>query len=321
MFSDISKNPDKNISPVPTQPQDVTTKNPTKNFRLINGIMALLHLGQAITMVVLSNGFSQKLFWNLPSPIFTGSAGRRPESIPLAMQDWISIDLGKMVALFLFISAVAHLITILPKVYPWYLAKLESKMNLIRWYEYAISSSVMILIIAILCGIRDAGILIPLLAINACMNLFGASMEMHNSDLQKYGKVQETSQTTRENGLVVETKITEQNSYKPNWSHFIYGCFAGAIPWIVMAIYFYVAFNRLGNIQELPPRFKDALNTVRLVFPILFVLFNCFAINMYLQYKALGQWKNYLFGEKVYILLSLVAKSVLAWFIFGGTLG
>ena len=319
MFSDTSKNLDKNFFPTSAQPQDVTTKNPTKNLRLINGIMSLLHLGQAITMVVISNGFSQKLFWNLPSPIFTGPGGKRPESIPLATQDWISIDLGKTVALFLFISALAHLITILPKVYPWYLAKLESKINLIRWYEYAISSSVMILIIAILCGIRDAGILIPLLAINACMNLFGASMEMHNSDLQKYSRVQEVSQTIQENG-VVQTKIIEQNSYRRNWSHFIFGCFAGAIPWIVMGIYFYVAFDRLGNIQELPPRFKDALNTVRLVFPILFVLFNCFAINMYLQYKALGKWKDYLFGERVYILLSLVAKSVLAWFIFGGTL-
>ncbi|MBC7406721.1 MAG: heliorhodopsin HeR [Candidatus Parcubacteria bacterium] len=320
MISNTPKNSDKVIAPIQIRPEDITTKNSTKNLRLWNGVMACLHLGQAITMVALSNGFSQKLFWNLPSPIFTGPTGRRPESIPLAIQDWISIDLGKTVAFFLFLSALAHLITILPKVYPWYLAKLESKMNLIRWYEYAISSSVMILIIALLCGIRDAGILIPLLAINACMNLFGASMEMHNSDLQKYSKVQEISQITRQNGLVVQTKTIEQNSYKPNWSHFIYGCFAGAIPWIVMGIYFYVAFDRLGNIQELPQRFKDVLNTVRFVFPILFVFFNCFALNMYLQYKGVGKWKNYLFGEKVYILLSLVAKSVLAWFIFGGTL-
>ena len=296
------------------------TKTPTKNLRLWNGVMAGLHLAQAIAMLSLSNGFSQKLFWNLPSPIFTGEGNKRPESIPLAIQDWISVDLGKTVAFFLFLSALAHLITILPKVYPWYLSKLESKMNLIRWYEYAISSSVMLLIIALLCGIRDAGILIPILAINACMNLFGASMEMHNSDLRKYGREQSVSQTIKENGLVVEIKNFEQNSYKPNWLHFIYGCFAGAIPWIIMGVYFYVAFDRLGNIEELPQRFKDVLNTVRLVFPTLFIFFNCFALNMYLQYKQVGKWKDYLFGEKVYILLSLVAKSVLAWFIFGGTL-
>ena len=299
---------------------NIENKNPTKNLRLWNGIMAGLHLAQAVAMLALSNGFSQKLFWNLPSPIFTGEGNKRPESIPLAIQDWISIDLGKTVAFFLFLSALAHFITILPKVYPWYLSKLESKINLIRWYEYAISSSVMILIIALLCGIRDAGILIPILAINACMNLFGASMEMHNSDLRKHGRDQSISQTIKENGVLVETKTFEQNSYKPNWLHFIYGCFAGAIPWIIMGVYFYVAFDRLGNLETLPQKFKDVLNTVRLVFPTLFVFFNCFALNMYLQYKQVGKWKDYLFGEKVYILLSLVAKSVLAWFIFGGTL-
>jgi hypothetical protein len=41
---------------------------------------------------------------------------------------------------------------------------------------------------------------------------------------------------------------------------------------------------------------------------------------MYLQYKKVGRWKDYLFGERMYIVLSLVAKTVLAWQIFAGTL-
>ena len=48
----------------------------------------------------------------------------------------------------------------------------------------------------------------------------------------------------------------------------------------------------------------------------LFVFFNCFAVNMVLQYKQVGKWRDYLFGEKVYILLSLTAKSLLAWQVF-----
>ena len=54
--------------------------------------------------------------------------------------------------------------------------------------------------------------------------------------------------------------------------------------------------------------------------PILFVFFNIFAINMVLQYKKVGRWADYLFGERVYIVLSLAAKTVLAWVIFAGTL-
>jgi hypothetical protein len=41
---------------------------------------------------------------------------------------------------------------------------------------------------------------------------------------------------------------------------------------------------------------------------------------MVLQYKKVGRWKDYLFGERFYIILSLTAKSVLAWTIFAGTL-
>ena len=41
---------------------------------------------------------------------------------------------------------------------------------------------------------------------------------------------------------------------------------------------------------------------------------------MVLQYRKVGRWADYLFGEKVYIVLSLTAKSILAWQVFGGTL-
>jgi hypothetical protein len=41
---------------------------------------------------------------------------------------------------------------------------------------------------------------------------------------------------------------------------------------------------------------------------------------MFLQYKKVGPWKDYIFGERVYIILSLAAKTVLAWIIFAGTL-
>jgi hypothetical protein len=63
-----------------------------------------------------------------------------------------------------------------------------------------------------------------------------------------------------------------------------------------------------------PPAF------VYTIIPTLFVFFNIFAINMVLQYKKVGRWADYLFGERVYIILSLTSKSVLAWLIFAGTL-
>ena len=96
-----------------------------------------------------------------------------------------------------------------------------------------------------------------------------------------------------------------------NWSAFIYGCFAGIIPWVVIVMYFVGSITSSG---AEPPAFVYA------IIPTIFVFFNIFAINMYLQYKKVGRWKDYLFGERVYIILSLLAKTALAWQIFAGTL-
>lgn len=52
----------------------------------------------------------------------------------------------------------------------------------------------------------------------------------------------------------------------------------------------------------------------------LFVFFMSFALNQWLQYRRIGKWADYGYGEKVYLVLSLVAKSALAWQIFGGSL-
>jgi hypothetical protein len=52
----------------------------------------------------------------------------------------------------------------------------------------------------------------------------------------------------------------------------------------------------------------------------IFVMFNSFAWVQYKQYRARGKWADYLRGERAYIVLSLVAKSLLAWQIFANTL-
>jgi hypothetical protein len=51
-----------------------------------------------------------------------------------------------------------------------------------------------------------------------------------------------------------------------------------------------------------------------------FIFFNTFPINMILQYLKKGKWTNYMYGERGYIVLSLVAKTVLAWLVFAGAM-
>jgi len=92
---------------------------------------------------------------------------------------------------------------------------------------------------------------------------------------------------------------------KHGWLPFWFGSFGGIIPWIAIVIYVWAP-----GLNASPPGFVYG------IIASLFVFFNCFAVNMVLQYKKVGPWRDYLFGEKVYIILSLTAKALLAWQVF-----
>ncbi len=87
---------------------------------------------------------------------------------------------------------------------------------------------------------------------------------------------------------------------------FWFGCVAGATPWVALTV------NFLGA-NEVP-------GFVYGIFVSLFVFFSSFAVNQWLQYRQVGRWASYAHGEKVYLVLSLLAKSALAWQIFAGSL-
>jgi hypothetical protein len=188
---------------------------------------------------------------------------------------------GPAVALFLGISALAHFIVASPKFFPRYAAGLEAKRNNFRWVEYSISSSVMIVLISQICGIADVSALLAIFGVKASMILFGWLQE-------KYAQPG--------NG---------------EWLPFIFGCITGIVPWLVVAIYVVAPGS---------PSDVSAPGFVYGIVISLFAFFNSFAAVQLLQYRSRGKWSNYLRGERVYIVLSLVAKSALAWQIFAGTL-
>jgi heliorhodopsin len=87
------------------------------------------------------------------------------------------------------------------------------------------------------------------------------------------------------------------------------GCLAGAVPWVAIGVY-------LAGPGETaaPPAFVYA------IYVSLFLFFNAFAVNMWLQYRRIGPWRDYRVGESAYMVLSLTAKSLLAWQVFAATL-
>ena len=84
------------------------------------------------------------------------------------------------------------------------------------------------------------------------------------------------------------------------------GALVGITPWIA------IWFNVIG--ASTVPGFVYGIVVAEQIF------FFSFGLNQWLQYRGRGKWSNYLYGEKVYLVLSLAAKSVLAWQIYGGSL-
>lgn len=87
---------------------------------------------------------------------------------------------------------------------------------------------------------------------------------------------------------------------------FWFGTLAGLFPWAALIV------NIVG--AETVPGFVYGIIVAE------FVFFFSFGLNQWLQYRGVGRWTDYAYGEKVYLVLSLAAKSVLAWQIYGGSL-
>jgi hypothetical protein len=242
-------------------------------LRVFNLVVGLIHLAQAIAMLVLSNDFALPV----TRSFLTGQPGTTPTT-----EAWFELRLGPAVAAFLFLAAIDHLLMAAPGVNAWYTDMLARQRNDARWIEYAISASLMIVLIAMITGVSDIGALIAIAAVNACMIFFG----------------------------LVQEVFTRPSRAGVNWMPYIYGCFAGAVPWAIIALQVASSEDRGAG----PPGFVYG------IIVSLFLLFNSFAVIMVLQYRQVGPWRSYIFGERSYIVVSLVAKSLLAWQVFANVL-
>lgn len=143
--------------------------------------------------------------------------------------------------LFALMSAMAHGATLL-----WwdkYTSDLAKGLNRFRWWEYAISSSLMICLISMLFGVYDIFSLIFIACINAAMNLFGDLHEVVNA-----GKP----------------------PCEVDWTAFIYGGIAGLYSWVIIFAFM------LGS-----PGVNNAPWFVWAILGTYIVLFCTFPLTMY----------------------------------------
>jgi hypothetical protein len=213
----------------------------------------------------------------------TGAFMEGPPGSGVPSQDTLfHIAIGPLVGVFLLLAALDHAAVALPPLRARYERCLAVGVNPFRWLEYSVSASLMVVLIAMLTGIADFVALLAIFAANAAMIFFGWLMELLNPP----------------------------DRARTRWLPFLLGCAVGAVPWVAIGMQIGGSVDR----GHPPPTFVYA------IFASLFVLFASFAVNQALQYGRIGRWRDYHYGERWYLWLSLVAKSLLAWQVFANAL-
>ena len=247
------------------------TPEKLSNLRKWNIGLTILHLGQAIAVLLLTNDFAIKVLSSFP-------AGP-PGTEGLVTSTLFEVRIGWVIAAFLALAGIDHLLTS-TFARRRYETDLKNGINRFRWAEYAISASLMVVIISMYWGILTLAALVAVVGANIAMILFGWLQEKMNPP-----------------GRSSTTMV-------PFW----FGTLVGLAPWLAMSV----------NISQIP--LGDAPKGLFLIMIVQGLFFFCFGLNQWLQYRGVGKWTNYMFGEKTYLILSLGAKSLLAWQIFAVSL-
>lgn len=247
-----------------------------KELQKANRRAGTLHFVQAIVMFFVLNDATK-------IPVITRFFDQTADGIRPVSETLFEFPVAFIAPIFLLLSASFHFYISSPMYVRKYEQNIKNGINPLRWWEYSISSSLMLVVLMMLGGLIELSSVVFIFTLNFIMNMMGLMMEKHN-----------------------------QLTNKTDWFPFNIGVLAGIVPWIIGGLYFWVSTN---NIADAIPGYAQ------FGFLLTFLFFNTFAVNMWLQYKKLGKWKDYAYGEKAYIVLSLTAKTALGWTIVLGTIG
>ena len=247
-----------------------------KQLQTFNRVAGITHLIQGVALFFILNDQTK-------IPVITRFFDETSDGVAPVSQTLFEFPIALIAPIFLLLSALAHLVISSSFYIGTYEKNIDKGINPIRWWEYAFSSSLMLVVLLMLGGLIELSTVVFIFTLNFIMNLMGLMMEKYN-----------------------------QLTSKTSWLPFNIGVLAGIVPWIMGGLYFWVSTNNIADSIPVYAQFG---------FLLTFLFFNSFAINMWLQYKKIGKWKVYAYGEKAYIVLSLVSKSALGWIIVLGTMG
>lgn len=262
------------------KPDNLVQKIMSASLQGWNKYLAAIFAVQGIVILILSVNRSLPVTTSYLGVDRMQTQGQGQQVLATGTQHLFDINIAFLVAAFFLVAVIAHVLQAV-----WlrsmYEADVKRGINKLRWIEYALCAGIMMLLIGMLVGVQDISTLLMLFGATAGMSLLGLVMEVVN-----------------------------QGARRVNWWSYFVGIMVGALPWLVVAIYLISG----GVFGTAAPAF------VYWVVGVMLLIFAAFAVNTYFLYQKRGNWKEYAYGERVFMILSLVAKTTLAWLVFAGSL-
>jgi len=294
------------MAELPAKDDDALSSGQKRVLFILNVVCSIAHLAQGIVILVIS----EPAFL----PVTFGYLAGAPGEGVLAQPRLLFLMRAEIaIAVFLFFAAVDHGLMLVPPIFDLYKRFVSTGRNPFRWIEYSISASIMLVLISLLAGVSEVTALINGFGLNSAMILFGLVQEQVNPRYLEDERV--------------------------NWWPFVFGSIVGIVPWIAIAVQ--LGLTQTYCLDNVAQTTYSVFTTTTAagatttpaaagrqcvppfvfgVFGSLFVCFMSFALNMLLQYLKAGKWKQPHFAEYVYLVLSLLAKSLLAWQVYAGAI-
>lgn len=236
-----------------------------RRLRSFNRLAAIAHLLLAAGLTYLLVLLREPISLHGAQDLLFGS---RSVSVS-ALQSTLYV--GIALVLFLLVSTVSHFVVAAPTAFA-YTIGIKSGYNTSRWLDLAVSSSILLWVIAEITAIAHTSAFLVLVVVNALLLALGARLEKADA------------------------------SGRALYPGFLLGALVATLPWLAFLVY----VMGPGSTGETRP----AVFVFTLVLTV-FVTAAAFILNQLLPRFRVGPWRDFVFGEGVYIVLNLVAKLAL----------
>lgn len=262
---------------------DVTFDGPQAKgagLRTWNLVAAGVFAVQAVLLWIISTGHALPVSLNYLTTDPLQTAAQGKTVLTPAAHQWFTLNILYLVVLSLFVAAIVHLL-VATYYRPQYETGLERGTHPLRWWGYAVSESLLLVTVGLLVGVQDVTVLLALVSLSVTKNLLLWMVERIDIGTPIHQKL----------GLVLAG-------------------LAGVVSLAVVALYLFS-----GTVYgDGTPGYLYGLFATGLVG------FGLLGLNAVLHHRGNGRWANYVYTERVYLVLGLVVASALAWQIFAGAL-